>query len=349
MRTTKQLRTLTVGLALALSVTACGGGDSEAPDTAAPGGGGGGTSADPELAELISAAKEENCLTLYGAPDEAALKAVTDAFKDEYGITASFTRLVSGDLTQRFSSEAEAGAPASDVILLTHSPFYETALEKGWLEPMTEQSVPSLGDLPEDFVVNDGATPIVQLVPSGIVFNTDRAKTPPKEWEDYADLAMKGELLFAEPNASPANLSFWQLMRDTYGDDFVKQVGANEPRFYNSAVPATQAVAAGEGAVGFPGVQAIVKTLQKANAPVDIVFPTPTTGPLIAMGLTAESKCPNAAKLFADFLLSEEGNQVLADASGDLSPYAEEAAEFKRPEPVSKEDAATINSLLGAG
>ncbi|WP_224389473.1 ABC transporter substrate-binding protein [Pseudonocardia sp. ICBG1293] len=337
---------LATGLALALTVSACGGGaGGGAPtDVAAPE-----LAGSAELDALVAAAQEEDCLTLYGVPDESALQGVTDAFTQEYGIDVSFVRLVSADLAQRYSTEAGAGAPAADLILLTHSPFYADALDRGWLTPVDEAGLPAYsGEFPAEYTADDGATPIVQLVPTTLVYNPGLVDTPPSSWEDYADPAYRGELLFAGPRTSPANVAFWQLMRDTYGDDMLRGVAANEPRWHNSAVPATQGVAAGEGAIGFPGVLPIVADLQRAGAPVESAAPTPTTGPEIGLGLTANGPCSDAARLFANYVLSEPGSVFLNDLTGDISPYSAGVSDFVRPEPVSEAQAQEIADLLGA-
>lgn len=333
-----------LSLATALVLAGCGGGGGDAPEAVAPT-----LASSPELDALVAAAQEENCLTLYGVPDESALRSLTEAFTAEYDIPVSFIRLVSADLAQRFSTEADAGAPVADVIFLTHSPFYADALGRGWLTPVDEAGLPSFpADFPEGFTADDGATPIVQLVPTSLVYNTGAVTTVPDSWQAYADPANRGELLFAEPTSSPANLAFWHLMREEYGDGFLQQVAANEPRWYNSAVPATQAVAAGEGALGFPGVTAIVTNLQASNAPVETVRLSPTTGPEIALGLTAGSPCADAGRLFANYALSQAGNTFMNELTGDISPFDPAAAEFVRPVPVPEAEAQEIVALLGA-
>ncbi|MCO7218499.1 ABC transporter substrate-binding protein [Klenkia sp. PcliD-1-E] len=341
-RSTAALGTAT---ALLLLVAGCGGGSEEpTSDVAAP------TLADSEeLDQLVAEAQQENCLTLYGVPDEAALQTLTDAFTAEYDIPVSVVRLVSADLTQRFSTEAQAGAPAADVILLTNSPFYSQAYDNGWLTPMDQADIPAFpGDFPEGFTADDGRTPIVQLVPTSMVYNPDLVSEAPDSWEAYADPAFSGELLFAEPTSSPANVAFWQLMRETYGDQFLQAVAANQPSWYNSAVPATQAVAAGEGSLGFPGVTPIVNNLKSAGAPVELAQLSPTTGPEIAVGVTADSPCSAAGRLFANYVLSEEGNTYLNELTGDISPFSSDAEDFVRPEQVPADQAEEIRQLLGA-
>ncbi|WP_199432891.1 ABC transporter substrate-binding protein [Qaidamihabitans albus] len=326
---------------LAVTLSACGSGSA---------GTGSAEVTDPALRELVTAAQEEGRLTLYGVPDEAVLRTLGKEFTELYGVEVEPVRLVSSDLSQRFSSEADAGAPASDAILLTYSEFYPDALASEWLVPMSSAGIPDYpGDYPDKYVKDDANVPVVSLVPTSAVYNTDEVAEPPTSWEDYADPRYKGRISVADPATSPANLAFWQLMRETYGDDFLRGVAANDPTWQNSAVPGTQAVAAGEDVLGHPGVEAIVRNLQQSNAPVETTIPGPTTGPEIALGLTADAQNPNAAKLFAHFLLSEEGSTLLAESSGAGSPYGAGLPEgFAVPETVSDEQAQEIKRLLGS-
>lgn len=153
----------------------------------------------------------------------------------------------------------------------------------------------------------------------------------------------------AEPASSPANLSFWSLMLDEYGEGFLEGVAANDPTWMNSAVNTTQGVAAGEGVLAHPGVRAIVENLKTEGVPVEAATLAPTTGPEIALGLAAEAKHPDAARLFAHYLMGEEGNTLLAEESGVLSPLdAEHVEGWHRPGPVADDVARKIEDLLGA-
>ncbi|WP_403024543.1 ABC transporter substrate-binding protein [Salinibacterium sp. GXW1014] len=335
---------LAAGLVAALAMTGCSGG-----------GGGGGTTApdvtvdDPALQELIDAATEEGEMTLYSIIDEGPMRAVAQAFTDKYGVDVSVQRLVSADLQQRYSAEAEAGATVADVVMLTHSPFYSDGFDKGWLTPLADADIPGFDEYPADFVRNDGGAAIVSLVPTRLVYNTDAVEEEPTSWEEYADPKYKGKLLFAAPDTSPANLTFWSLMVDEFGEDFLRDVAKNEPTWMNSAVVTTQGVAAGEGDLAHPGVLAIVNTLKKEGAPVEAALLGPTTGPEIGIALSAESPSPNAAKLFAHFLLSQEGSEVLAEETGDGSPFGLNMVDgWVSPGPVNDETKAKINELLGA-
>ena len=337
----RPLLAVAAGLAAALALAGCSPAAEEAPAPEV-------TVDNPELQELIEAAQAEGELTLYGIPDERVLRAVGQAFTDEYGIKVNTLRLVSADLSQRFSSEAEAGATVADAIFLTHSPFFADALDKGWLAPLADAGIPNYDDYPAEFIRNDGGAAVVSLVPTQLVYNTDNVTEEPTSWEEYADPKYKGKLLFAAPNSSPANLTFWSLMIEEYGEDFLTAIAENEPTWANSAVVTTQGVAAGEGDLAHPGVLAIVDTLKAEGAPVEAALLGPTTGPEIALGLSADSPNPNAAKLFSYYMLSQKGSEVLAEESGGGSPYGMNMVDgWVAPGPIDPAMETKINELLG--
>src|SRR5690606_34284754 len=130
----------------------------------------------------------------------------------------------------RSAAEARAGAPVAAVIVSTHSPFFDEALANEWLVPLSEAGIPDRpGDFPEEYLENDGATAIVSMVPTSLVYNTEAFDEAPDSWEVYADPAMNGRIQMADPDTSPANLAFWTLMQQEYGDEFLQAVAANEP------------------------------------------------------------------------------------------------------------------------
>lgn len=303
-----------------------------------------------DLDALAEAAREEGSMTLYGVLDESVLQDLAAQFSQEYGVNVDVVRLVSADLQQRFAAEADAGAPAADAIILSHSPFFNEAFDSGWLTPLDDAGLPNFpGDFPEQYIVNDGGAAVVSVIPTTMVYNTEVVESPPTDWQDYADPAYAGGLLhIARPDSSPISLAFWQMLREEYGDEYLQDVAANEPVWHNSAVPATQAVAAGEGALGHPGVDAIVKNLQGEGAPIEQVMPELTSGPLTAIGLAEGAQNPNAAKLFAAWLLTEDGARFLADASSAGSPYGYNLPEdFRPPQVPNEEQAAELMELLG--
>lgn len=344
MRTqTKHLTALATLAAASLALSACSGSGDEG--TAAEV-----TDLDTETQALVEEARAAGSVTLYSMVDEAVLRDVADDFQSAYGVKVEPVRLVSSDLAQRFSSEASTGKSPADLIMLTDSPFYDEALGEGWITPFSEVDLPSslTGDFPEELYTHDGSVPMVSFVPTDMVYNTDQVDSAPTSWEAYADPAYAGQLQIAEVDSSPANVAFWSLVRNEYGDGLLEEIGANNPTVSGGAVPGTQAVAAGEATLGHPGVLPVVESLKGSGAPVEIASLSPTTGPEVGLGLAENSPNPAGAKLLAAYLMSEEGNLSFNEAASQISPFDAEGMErFTRTTDVEMSEAAELKSLLG--
>lgn len=301
-----------------------------------------------ELDQLISAAQDEGRLVFYSVPDESIAQGISEEFTDRYDIEVEFVRLVTSDLAQRFSAEASSGAPAADLILVTDSPFLTEAFGEGWLTPINEAGLPDYSQFPEEFIVRDGATAIVSINPTVLGYNTDIVTEEPEDWTVLADPQWSGQLAISDPTTSVANLFFWDLIRQSYGDDFLREIAANEPMFTAGAVPSAQSVGAGEVAFGVPAVSAIYENLAGEGAPVDYASPEVTTGAEVAVGIATEAEHPNAARLFAHFLLTQEGADLLNLPYETASPYGGNLpAEYSRPDPSALEREDLIYELLG--
>ena len=275
------------------------------------------------LEELVAAAQEEGQLTFYLTPPEATAQALADAFFDEYGIEANFVRLTGAELATRYSSEAEAGAPVADLVMPSYDSFIDTGLEDGWFVPLNEAGIPDFDAFPADALIDGGKTAVVQYAPSALSWNTDQlGDTPvPESFEDLADPDYAGKVLLTDPSSSQAYLQFWTLMIDEYGIDTVEAIAGNKVRLYNSVVPMTESLVAGEGSVTGPNVGAVVNGAKSQGAPIDFQIPDVTTGPEIVLAISENAASPNAARLFAHFLLSEEGAEIINPGDGVFSAY----------------------------
>ncbi|MFA9430226.1 ABC transporter substrate-binding protein [Egicoccus sp. AB-alg2] len=365
MRTSKKLALL-AAVGLTLAATGCGGTDGgDAPaedaatqeepttdagddgDTADDGAEGEAAGGDAALEELVAAAEAEGSLTFYSVPDESIAQGIADEFSSRYDIQVDFVRLVSADLAQRYSAEASSGAPAADLILVSDSPFLTEAFEENWLTPLSEAGLPDYGDFPEEFVIRDGASAIVSINPTVIGYNTNEAEEP-ADWDVLADPENRGRIAISDPTTSVANLFFWDLIREEYGDDFLRSIGENDPIFTPGAVPSAQAVGAGEVIYATPAVSAIYDNLAGEGAPVAYGSPSVTTGSEIAVGISTEAANPNAARLFAWFIMTQEGNELLTLPYNTASPYGGGLPEdYRRPNNAALANEDLIYELLG--
>lgn len=310
--------------------------------------------ADDELAELIAAAQAEGSLIWYSVPAEGIAQAVSDAFSEEFGIDVEFQRLASSDLSTRYAAEADAGDTVADAVVMSNTPFVAQAFENGWTVPLADAGVPGFpADFPADFLVDDGAAAIVSIEPSGISINTDQVDDDerPTTWADLAGPEWEGRILLADPAGSPAYIDFWTVVLEGEGPEVLEGIGANAVRTYPSAVPLHEALGAGEGAVAVPGVGSIVSGAVDRGAPLDFAIPDLTTGPEIVVLVSEDASHPNAARLFAWYLLFGEGQEILNALPSTASPATGEGmpADYTRNPPGAQANRDEILSLLGVG
>jgi len=307
---------LVAGLALAGCAADDGG--------AGTGDGSGDVVADGGLDTLIEAAQAEGELVFYLTPPEATAQQLADAFFEKYDIEASFVRLTGGELASRFSSEIAAGAPAADLVMPSYDRFIDQGLDEGWLTGLDDAGIPDFDAFPEAGKIDGGKTAVVQFAPSGLSWNTDAlGDLPvPDSFDDLADPQYSGKLLLADPTSSQAYIQFWTMVMDAYGIETVEAIAGNAVRLYNSVVPMTEALAAGEGAVTGPNVGQVVAGAAAQGAPLEFAVPELTNGPEIVLSISTQAQNPNAARLFAHFVLSEEGQDIINAAPGNISAYS---------------------------
>ena len=315
---------------------------------------GAGSSAQADLEALVKAARAEAELTFYTSHPEGASKRLADAFDAKYGIKTKFIRLASVQILQRYGSEAEAGNIAAD-LLMSGGRVLELANEgirKGWVEPISQSGLPVLrGEFPAKY--NKGPSAVISIAPWGIGYNTDKVKGAdiPKTWEDILNPKWRGQILLPSPYASDEYLNVWASLLDKYGEAFFARLRAQNPRQYPGGTQAVQALAAGEGAFVPPVVPSSLGVIKEKSAPVAMSTPDYTSGAEVQVMLTsrAKAKHPGAARLFANYVMSLEGNRIFNDDHGGFTIYdvSHLPGEYQSPRPglVARKD--EFAKLLG--
>ena len=308
-----------------------------------------------EVEALIKAAKAEGELVVYGSSTDNVLKRVGDAYTAAYGIKHSFIRLSSTALMQRYAAEASAGNIAADLLMAAGGvqPFAADGVKKGWLEPVASAGIPVIksGQYPAAF--NRNETAIVTILLWAISYNTDKVKGAdvPKDWPDLLNPKWKGQILLPEPRSTEAVLDVMTLVFDKYGEDFFNKLRAQSIRWYPSQVPMLQALGAGEGAIGLPTNETAAQLLVSKGSPIGTIAPPVTTGVEMQITLTARAKAkhPNAARLYANYVLSPVGNKVYNDDPGSYGVYdsASIPKGYESPKQGVAARAPLVNRILG--
>jgi iron(III) transport system substrate-binding protein len=302
---------------------------------------------------IADAAKKEGKLVWYTSIPQAVSKTVTDGFTAKYGIPVESVVLTSGLLATRYSSEQDAGKTEGDVITLSDPIFFSNGVGKKWFADLNPADFNSLASWPKTGV-HDNSWVLVNIQPVGLSFNTGKATAAEmSDWKALIDPKYKGQIYLVDPSNVPTWLATMRLLRQTYGDDYLKALLAQQPKFVDSSVPGAQQVAAGAGTIVFPSLLSVSNPLKTQGAPIDTVFPSPTTGVEQYAAVTAKAARPNAARLFVDYLLGTEGQTLVnkgtgASPLGSLPGTVPLPAGYKSPEvKEAVAEKAAILALIG--
>jgi iron(III) transport system substrate-binding protein len=305
-------------------------------------------------ASLVSAANKEGKLTIYTSIATAGLTTgIQHAFNKDYpSISVRFVSGGSTQITGRYTTEAQSGAVQADDVLTGYSGFFPSALSAGYLAPIASV-IPDFAKIyPANGMLDDGKTGLVFEIPNGLAYNTDLVQggNIPKAFSDYAKPYWKNHLLGFDPKASPAFLQFWDMVLKTYGPDVVREIGQNIiPNSKGETLPpAAQSLAAGEGYADLLIPETTTQPLVATGAPIKFVRPTVATGPQYALGVSAKSPDPAAAKLFAYWAFSQNGQAQLTAVNSSTGLLNRNNGGFYTPNNnISAAEQSQILSLLG--
>jgi iron(III) transport system substrate-binding protein len=307
----RSTRIATVGL-VALLATACGGGSPTEDNVAANG-----AAPDSTEQELIPAAESDGSLTWYSVLPDSSVEATVKAFESRYpNVKVNALRLSSGPMATRYSQERTAGANPADVMTISSPEFFQQAYDKQWFETSLE-GLPALEDWPQDYY--DEGRAVTGLLPLLIGYNTDQVaeNEVPEGWEDLLDPKWKGKMFLGDPRTVPAYLALAELWRQEYGEEYLRTFAQQDYTIVSSIVPGSQELAAGGGALVVPNSHTVLAPLIEQGAPVAASdFPVPTTGVEYVSAIATQAPKPDAAKLFMNFLLSEEGQAAFNRGGG---------------------------------
>ncbi|OAM77615.1 hypothetical protein A3840_08880 [Devosia elaeis] len=292
-----------------------------------------------EMDALIAAAKAEGSVVAYW--HSSRVSKAGEGFEAKYGIPVLGTKMTDAESTEKVVREVESGNVQADIIGYDDGPRLVTELLPGGF---VENYVPE--DLAET-IPESSRDPLVYLWQVSIFgYNTERYEECPisnvwqltePEWasklhmldprlrstqiqafsaiEDRADgLAAAYEELYGKP---------LELTEDNAGLEFIKRLAASKPILYNEDVEIAAAVGARGQEAPPLGLYTLGRhrEIESKNLALGMCPLTPFQGinqPSYVQ-VVADAPHPNAARLFAHYLLTEEG---AAPWTADLGAYS---------------------------
>ena len=269
---------------------------------------------------LIDAAKKEGELNWYTTQivNQYVRPAIT-AFEKKYGIKVNYFRANATDIALKVSTESKAGKVLADVVdgTATSVMLMREGHIMQWVPPNT-------ANFDKQFVDANGywvASNFYVLTPG---INTEMVKKAdaPKTYADLLDPKWKGKMVWnATPSASAAPGFVGTVlftMGEEKGMDYLKALAKqNVASVATSGRQVLDQVISGEYPLALQIFNNHASISAGLGAPTTWV-PLETSLAVIAtISITKATTKPNAAKLFMEFVTSEEGQKLLAEA-GEL-------------------------------
>jgi iron(III) transport system substrate-binding protein len=311
---------------------------------------------------VVDAANQEGEVVVYThyAVDQA--DAMIAAFNKVYpNIKVQLVTDATATLPARYEQERQStGKSPADVLM---SGVFEPLITQypDWFIPVTAAALPNASQFSNAaFRSGRPLSVIVGAYVWEIVYNTDLVKSTdvPKTWADLLSSQWKGKILAVDPRASESYMAIWDVLRTKLDPSTFQSLAHAGFAISESASDVAQKVASGADAIGLFTNQNKVGPLVSKGAPIKTVEFAPYLLGSTTMSFPTDAPHPNAAKVFGNFMLSQqlqvqkcgiayEGSFNTGAQGGDCSSYAIPTGSIALPFAVSSSDQAAVLSALG--
>jgi iron(III) transport system substrate-binding protein len=257
---------------------------------------------------LVEGAKKERQVVLYSTMTVADGKAFGAAFERKYGVQLVHWRTSSEKIVQRAVAEARGRRYEADVF---------------------ESSANHLEALRREKLLEDFHTPVLsEIVPAALPrghrqyvadrfvffvmgYNTNLVKPGelPATFEELLQRRWSGRITIEGTDVTWF-AAVTKAMGEQKGLAYFRRLAAMKPEIRHGHIHTAQLVASGEVPFFLTAYNNNMETLKLKGAPVDWKPLQPAFGQAAAIGLARHAPRPHAALLFAEFVLSKEGQEI---------------------------------------
>jgi iron(III) transport system substrate-binding protein len=257
---------------------------------------------------LVEGAKKERQVVLYSTMTVGDGRAFGAAFERKYGVQLVHWRTSSEKIVQRAVAEARGRRYEADVFESSANHLEALRREKlleDFHTPVLSEIVPAA--LPRDHR---------QYVADRFVFfvmgyNTNLVKPGelPATFEELLQPRWSGRITIEGTDVTWF-AAVTRAMGEQKGLAYFRKLAAMKPEIRHGHIHTAQLVASGEVPFFLTAYNNNMETLKSKGAPVDWKPLQPAFGQAAAIGLARHAPRPHAALLFAEFVLSKEGQEI---------------------------------------
>jgi iron(III) transport system substrate-binding protein len=264
-------------------------------------------------ADVIEAAKKEGEVVWYGGGSSEIDEVLGKNFSKKYPfLQVKKFRIQSQKLLVRFEAESRAGKHVADIVRTTD--WYIDYFKKKGL--LMKYESPERKFFDNQFKDPEGHYTALYKFLHAMAYNTKLVakKDLPRSYEDLLASKWKGKLGL-EDAAYVWFVNVLKIKGEDQGLEYMRKLARQSVSIRSGTTLLGSLMAAGEIPLVIDLYAYQVERLKKNGAPVDWHAVEPAIVHTVTGGISKNAPHPNAAKLFMDYLLSEDGQKTYLSES----------------------------------
>ena len=276
------------------------------------------------ITELYNAAKKEGTVIIWGPTDAIIYQRMQAYLEKQYpGIKIQHFESIPEPLVQRIIAESQAGKPAAvDIIQSGSLRALRPLIDRDMLAtfPGWEK------DFGLDAVYANQRFVGAYNLTLPIAYNTKSvtAQQAPKSWEELAEPKWKGRKIIIEARLVP-----FAMLGTEWGKgkaaELVKKILTQQPLVVQGGTTVANALAGGQVSIAVGTYAYTIERLKKQGAAVDWVAVSPLPVLTSAEGVLKTAPHPNAARFFAGWMGTPEGQNIRYATQGQAMEVGKNA------------------------
>ncbi len=262
------------------------------------------------LGSLSLGAFAQEKLYVYTSMKDSMLGELKKGFSKKHpDVKLDFQSAGAGKLMAKLAAERESGKILADILWTSEVPDFYHMKSRGQLLPYIPAEFKSLIQPLPDY---DGSFTAVRLGTLGIAYNTKRIKVAPQSWEDLKKPEYKGAFAIANPALSGTAYMSVGLLAQEFGWGYFEALRANGAKMGKGSGQVVDDTASGD-LVASLGVDYIVLDKVDKGATLGFVYPKEMLVLPSPIAIIKGTLNESSAKKFVDFVLSKDGQQIIAN------------------------------------
>jgi len=264
----------------------------------------------------VAKAKAEGKLVWYtSTPIETGQK-IVNLFEKEYGIKVEMFRSGGSAILRRFQQEMDAGRVAVDVLTTSEPAAAAAMTKKGIFVPFKPKNFDKIPDAAKDPNGNYIAQRL-NMMTHYLRSDKVAAADEPKSWDALTDAKYKGKLVMANPSFTSLVVSVVGMLSQSKGWGYFEKLRANDILIVQGNQQVSDMLKRGERLIAVGALDSYAADGRKAGHPIKTIYPS--DGVFVIPSPTSVIKGgpnPNAAKLFAEFMISDTVQKLFPEEGG---------------------------------